>query len=208
MALKTPQVPVGTDQLVAGAMQRAVQSGALSQSLAAAAAGGGPTPLRTAAPHEVFVMRLDDIVDDRGIQASAQSVGWRVLVVDGQAAVAAVEFDASAAGAGGGAVPTATEFKAFNVGRFVQGTVEGIERAEAAAQVKANDYEVRLLEVPAIYLVVLWLHRPDDDWFVPLKPAPNNLATDRLYSEQELLSEIQPLAQRKQHEDNSPRSRP
>lgn len=35
-----------------------------------------------------------------------------------------------------------------------------------------NPYELRLLRIPALYVMALWLHSPTDDLLVPLEPSP------------------------------------
>jgi hypothetical protein len=210
--LKIPIMPAGTEQMVTQAIHRGRQLGMLPPVPAAAATGGGAAaPLSSAAPHPVFTMGLQDLLAGRGVAASARPAGWRVLVLAGQTAVAAVEFEAAPAAGGGGAAggaPVAATFKSINQGRFVEGTVDGIRRAEADPKVRQHDYEVRLLEVPAVYLTAVWLHRPGDDLFVPLDPAPAGLNAGQVYGEQDLLRAVQPLARQQHQRDNAPQGPP
>ncbi|MEK8108192.1 hypothetical protein NKG94_30935 [Micromonospora sp. M12] len=39
-------------------------------------------------------------------------------------------------------------------------------------QLQAAGYELRLLRIPALYLMALWLHSPLADLLVPLEPSP------------------------------------
>ena len=206
MALRIPVAPAGMEQIVRNAMARSAGALGLAGPQMAGMAGGGA--LAPAAPHEVFSLGLDDIAENRVI-AAARPMGWRVLVVGGQGAVAAIEFDAAGGGATAGGGPVAGSFKNINEGPFVEATVEGIHAAEAESKVQQRDYEVRLLEAPAIYLVALWLHRADEDLFRPLgKHMPEGLQGDRFYNEKDLLAAIQPLAKRRQTQDDRPQGSP
>ena len=57
----------------------------------------------------------------------------------------------------------------------------------------AGNYEVRMLRVPALYVVALWLKDldGDDDLIVPLVPAPAFLEAGRAYREAEFLDTLE-----------------
>ncbi len=50
-------------------------------------------------------------------------------------------------------------------------------------QIAKADYELRLLKVPAVYLVALWLHGGNEDILIPLGQPPAGLKKNRPYTE-------------------------
>ncbi len=163
MPLRTPAPPASADQAARGAFQAAADARAFRLPALRNATG----PLQLAQPHQVFTLGLDDLAAGRGL-AAARPTGWRYLVQDGGNAVAAAET--VAAGPGDGHV-----FSAFNEGRFVASTAEAIQAAGESPETSQDDFEVRLLHVPALHVMALWLHGQDaaaGDLLMPLEPSP------------------------------------
>jgi hypothetical protein len=139
--------------------------------------------LSLAAPHQVFHLALFDVVGLR-LSDHARPVGWRFIVVDKSRAVGAVEVredDGDAAG---------YVFSHFNSGQFVDSTVEAFARLEELGR---EPHDIRLLEVPALYVQALWLHGSTDE-YMPLRPAPSPLEPYRIYSADEFWRHLAPLA--------------
>ena len=147
----------------------------------------GGAGLHLALPHPVYALGTDSIVARRAISA-ARRTGWRALVDKGGEVIAATEVSRRRAGSYGGAV---------NRGRFVAATVTHVLRLEEELADKQEDFEVRLLRVPAICVVALWLHvrrsHPGHDVIVPLTDV-GPLAEGRQLSPTEFLDLIRPLA--------------
>ena len=129
---------------------------------AMAAAATGP---EIAAPHAVYTFGLSDIA--KGKLSAAKRVGWRYLVMQQDAAVAAAQVNQ---GAGGTA-----SFSHLNSGPFVAGTKEALEFTESLPDVQRDNYEVRLLSIPALYQMAIWLHGKTKDLLVPV-PSPTQQA--------------------------------
>lgn len=120
------------------------------------------TPLSPELPLPVYV------VHDLSGQAAAQLTGWRFLLHDGDHTVGTA--DAKPAGEG-------WAFSHFGAGPYATST----ERALGRADLLSGPYEPRLLSVPQLYMLTLWLHGPgtssqhetlaDADLIVPLAPA-------------------------------------
>jgi hypothetical protein len=143
--------------------------------------------LALAAPHDVYTLGLDAIA--RGARLTdAEPVGRRFLVMDEDRAVAAAEV-ADEEGSG---------FQA-NEGRFVRATAEAIRRAEADPELADGRYELRLLRIPALYLMALWLSDDDGrgDRVIPLEPAPQPLQAGESYVPEELLALLRGPARRR-----------
>jgi hypothetical protein len=116
-----------------------------------------------AAPHEVYTLDLADVAN--GLKG-AKATGWRYLVMEGDNAVAAAELDRPAKGSKGN-----PEFSNLNTGGFVSSTYEAIHTAELLPEVKKADYQVRLLQIPAVCSVALWLHGKSQDLLLPLQSS-------------------------------------
>jgi hypothetical protein len=139
-----------------------------------ALAGAAPGDLAQSVPHEVFTLGLDDLRAGRSM-AGARSTGWRYLLREGDQVVASAET-------------AGTAFSHFNRGPFVASTAAALQAAEAAPQAQARSYDLRLLHVPALYTMALWLHADGgDDVLVPLDPAPPGIDANHPYPADELL---------------------
>jgi hypothetical protein len=134
-----------------------------------------PQDLGLAAPHGVYTLALDDIAQRRGL-AAAQFSGWRYLVQDGDRTIASAEATAGQDGA-----PPA--FSQLNEGPFSSGTADAIQYAEALPQLRQDTFELRLLRIPALYVVALWLKEDSGtvDLIIPVAPAPPQLRAESVY---------------------------
>ena len=150
--------------------------------------GTQPAELDPSLPHPVFNLGLSDLTRRAGGGlGAARLTGWRYLLRSQQQVVASAET----VSAGGGR----EEFSHFNQGPFVGGTAAALEAAQAIPETQDRSYELRLLHVPALYAMALWLHADDggDDVLIPIQPAPPGIEANRPYPAQELL---QALAER------------
>ncbi|MEU6403204.1 hypothetical protein [Streptomyces sp. NPDC046985] len=111
---------------------------------------------------------LDRITPD-GI-SQTRLAGWRFLIRSGEQAVAAAETQLTADG---------WAFSHFFEGPYVTSTERALRQAETLSQ----PYQPRLLSLPGLYMLTLWLHgdlsddgaggHPDGaDLLIPLAPAP------------------------------------
>jgi hypothetical protein len=138
------------------------------------------------APHHVYVLRLDEILQAKDAMAALiharRPVATRFLVRDATHVVAAVEVgDATGSGL------------AVNTGDYVSGTVFAIELAEQRDDPPIA--EMRLLRVPALHLTALWLSAADHaDLLIPLDPAPPPLDANEFYTPLELVAQLISLA--------------
>lgn len=119
--------------------------------------------LDVSTPHQVFTLGLDDIESGAGLDA-AQPVGWRYLVAAGGEVIASAEVGQNPDGS-----PQPAQ---FNEGRFVEATATAVRSARALPQLEKAAFELRLLRIPSLYLMALWLHSPATDLLVPLAPSP------------------------------------
>ncbi|MFC8507990.1 hypothetical protein ACFU3J_34020 [Streptomyces sp. NPDC057411] len=111
--------------------------------------------------------------------------GWRFLIRNGDRAIAAADTMLT---------PDGWSFSHFFEGPYVTAT----ERALIQAEALLTPYQPRLLSVPELYMLTLWLHADTEadgdsvvpgaaDLLVPLSPAPPGIAANRPYRVADLL---------------------
>ena len=111
--------------------------------------------------------------------------GWRFLIRCGERSVAAAETRLTADG---------WAFSHFFEGPYLASTEHALRQAEVMQQ----PYQPRLLSIPALYMLALWLHGDcaadaatgtpaATDLLVPLAPAPPGIAAHRPHRAAELL---------------------
>ncbi|MCX4999529.1 hypothetical protein OG739_07020 [Streptomyces longwoodensis] len=142
-------------------------------------AAQGPTTPELPLPVHV----LDRITPEG--QAVTRLAGWRFLIRSGERAVAAAETRLT---------PDGWAFAYFFEGPYIASTELAVRQAESTAQ----PYQARLLSVPGLYMLTLWLHGDcasdgtgghpaPADLLVPLAPAPPGIAAHRPHRVAELL---------------------
>jgi hypothetical protein len=198
MKLTTIAAPAGADRVMAEALTHANV-----RKMAMASGGAPPVNVRPALPHAVYTIPLDRLAAGDQLVA-AQASGVRMLMTDGAAVLGAVSM-----GAAGG---TAQFEGVTHEGPFVEGVEGAVRFAETAPQGASASYEVRLLQVPALYVLAVWLHGAKDDLFVPVEhphsPLPAGLQGNRLYTAPQFFQPLQTAAQARLDFDNSPQGSP
>ncbi|MER6408868.1 hypothetical protein ABT269_36490 [Streptomyces viridosporus] len=117
--------------------------------------------------------------------SATRLAGWRFLIRCGDRAVAAADTVLT---------PDGWTFSRFFEGPYVTSTELALRQAEALTQ----PYQPRLLSVPGLYMLTLWLHGDPTadaatghpaatDLLVPLAPAPPGIAAHRPHRVAELL---------------------
>ena len=138
-------------------------------------------PITAELPLPVHVL---DRITPAGASTS-RLTGWRFLIRSGDRAVAAAETKLT---------PDGWAFSHFFEGPYIASTERALHQAEAMKQ----PYQARLLSVPELYMLTLWLHGDitadgaeghpaETDLLVPLAPAPPGIAAHRPHRVAELL---------------------
>lgn len=160
------------------AEQRALRTPALR--------AAGPDQLDLVEPHEVYTLGLDDLASTAGLDA-ARPTAWRYLVRDSERVVAAAESVVDAT-----ATHTVVQ---VNEGPFVAATAAALTAIRGDARVQAQAFTQRLLHVPALHAMALWLHHDGpDDMLVPLAPFPADVPTGRPLPAAQVLTALSGLA--------------
>ncbi|MDG9726089.1 MULTISPECIES: hypothetical protein [unclassified Streptomyces] len=142
---------------------------------------GAQGPATPELPLPVYVL---DRITAEGVTAT-RLTGWRFLIRCGDRAVAAAETMLT---------PDGWAFSHFFEGPYVASTERALRQAESIPQA----YQPRLLSVPGLYMLTLWLHGDcaadaaaghpaATDLLVPLAPAPPGIAAHRPHRVAELL---------------------
>jgi hypothetical protein len=139
----------------------------------------GPTT-----PELPLPVHILDRITAEGVTAT-RLTGWRFHIRCGDRAVAAAETMLT---------PDGWAFSHFFEGPYVASTELALRQAESVTQ----SYQPRLLSVPELYMLTLWLHGDctadaatghpaATDLLVPLAPAPPGIAAHRPHRVAELL---------------------
>jgi hypothetical protein len=155
--------------------------------------------LYLAAPHPVHALGLRALAEGQGLEA-AELTGWRYLVQRRERTIASAELH--------GADPGTPEARALelNEGPFVRATETAIDDLAERPELAEATYELRLLRIPAVYVIALWLRAADGDGdlLVPIGETPPEVEAGRLYRPEELFSALQEQARRQLEFDSSP----
>jgi len=149
----------------------------------------------------IYVLGLDSF--ERGDINDASLVGWHYVVAD-KAGNAGVDVYVDNK-------QTRHTFGAVNRGAIVDETVAQLSSArEDARYAEERDYEVRILRVPALYLVALWLkaYQAGHDRFVSVGPALSTLAAGSGHSWSELHQRLRMQAQARIRNDIPAKGQP
>jgi hypothetical protein len=166
-----------------------------------------PEELLQAEPHPVFFVPLDALSEGK-LLGAATHTSWRYLIVRGETAIAEAELSAKQRGSKGGSAKE-LEFLGLTQGPFTIGTIEALSAAEKLDRVAKADYELRLLKVPGVYLVALWLHGENDDLLIPIGDPPGGLKKNRPYSEGDVIKGLREIAaQTKRFHDSYAENQP
>ncbi|MER6099858.1 hypothetical protein ABT154_29165 [Streptomyces sp. NPDC001728] len=160
------------------------------------AALGSPTAVREArtpalraaqgplSPEHPLPVHILGVAGAPGHAPRTRLAGWRFLIRSGDRAIAAADTMLTLDG---------WSFSHFFEGPYVAAT----ERALLQAEALPGAYQPRLLSVPQLYMLTLWLHAepeedvtaapPAADLMVPLAPAPPGIAAHRAYRVADLL---------------------
>ncbi|MFJ1970375.1 hypothetical protein ACIO93_17045 [Streptomyces sp. NPDC087903] len=139
----------------------------------------GPTTPELPLPVHVL-----EQITPAGVPAT-RLAGWRFLIRCGDRAVAAAETMLT---------PDGWAFSRFFEGPYIASTELALRQAETVQQ----HYQPRLLSVPGLYMLTLWLHGDhtadgatghpaDTDLLIPLAPAPPGIAAHRPHRVADLL---------------------
>jgi hypothetical protein len=151
------------------------------------ALGAPDAKLAVAAPHDIYNLPLSAVAESAPPDR-AKPVGRRALVTNQGEPIATVELPD----------PDGESGVVTTHGPFTESTAAAVGSVQSESKVADGEYELRMLRVPGIYLMALWLKdkQGQDDIFVPLAPAPAGLDAGTQYSWNELQTQLKGPATR------------
>ena len=194
------QLATGNHDHAMSLVEKALRRHSGATPAAARAVGGIGGHVKVVLPHPVFDLGLDQVLGEKTLDDASRR-GWRYLVMQGPTAIAAAEVAPDASGG--------ETVSAVNRGAFVAATLIELRRAEQLQSVQHGSFELRLLRIPALYIVALWLKDTpgDGDLLIPLEPVPNYLQRGQKYPAQQFLELAQRAAAVQANFDSRPVSR-
>jgi hypothetical protein len=179
MSLIVPQPPAESLEIVRAALERQVGQKSIAGEVLSATGAGN---LAVALPHQVYFIGLEDIAEGN-LLAAARLGRWRYIMLKDDNPTAAAEISINRDS-------KALKFSNINRGVFIEGTIEAIRSAERLDEVQASDYELRLLNIPAMHVVAIWLHG-EQDILIPVQGSHSSLNPNAPYTEHEFLKALQ-----------------
>ena len=134
-------------------------------------------------PHQVYVLTLADIVSGKS-PADARFTGWRHIIANGGRKFAA-EIMGDEQGQN-------QQFAGTHEGALVKSFLATLRVMQKHKIVAGRTYELRLLKIPALYVMALWLKSLNDadDLIVPLAPTHHALKPGKPYTRKEFMDVI------------------
>jgi len=163
-------------------LSAAPHDSAMSRSVTA-----GAPEVKVTQPHRVFSATIDDVLRGR-VLVNARETTWLYFLVhqDNEPFAAAEVRD--------------HELLHVNEGPFIKGTADAMTAAVDVAAAQSPDYELRLLRIPALYTVAVWLAASGEDVLIPAEPAPPPLVAKQAYAEAAFTDALRPLAELRRYE--------
>lgn len=159
MPLNLPGPPSGVPDQVMSKLHTFADGGKFTTP---ALRGAQKDQLALSTPHQVFTMGRDDVTSGGGLDR-ARPVGWRFLIHEGGRVIASAETTP---------LPDGTHEVSETVeGPFDAATDNAVTAVRNLPQLQGDNFELRLLRIPAVYIMALWLHSPSTDLLVPLAPS-------------------------------------
>ena len=133
-------------------------------------------------PYKSFVADARDVLADR-ILIDARETTWRYFLThsDGEPFAVADVIDSEVSG--------------VNEGPLVQASAAAMIAAEDFASGRESNYELRLLHLPSVYAMAVWLKAPGEDVIFPVAPAPTPLIANMPYGEEAYAKALRPVAE-------------
>jgi hypothetical protein len=137
MAIRSPQGPAGAPNSIGKAMRDLGLRGPLES-----------LTISASQPIPVFSLQLDEI--GPGFLGRARRSGWRYLLA-GRKSAADVDDNA--------------EFDGIVHGELPDLLMQACQHASSLFEARPEQFEARILEIPALYVVALWIFGPEQVFF-------------------------------------------
>ena len=141
-------------------------------------------------PHLVYGVSLEDLATGQGLEAAVPR-RLRFLILSDQSVLGGVEIALDDVGNPGNVTNL---FRGPSIEEFTR-IIEGVERRDV---VREGSFELRLLSIPPLHTLAVWLKddAEAEDILIPISPAPAPLRAGEPHSSPELLRALAEPAQR------------
>ena len=182
-----PEPPEVREVLTSG-LRRMASQNAFSTPLLGGMASPQLDTLEQGQGIPVYHLGLTTINDETNL-GTAVLTTWRFLLTQNNVTIASADV-----GVGEGREPV---FAQVNEGRLVEGLAQAIKAIQEFIAAAEDEFEVRLLSVPALYTLALWLVNTGghQDLIVPIAPVSLPVRPNVPISIEEFLSELRKAAQ-------------
>jgi hypothetical protein len=162
-------------------------------------AASTPSQISVTSPHAVYNIDLDEIVENKPLSA-AQFTAWRFIVASNPSQPAAAEMHGDPNG-------DHASFSSVNDGPFVAGTIAAFKSVAEDPAFATGDWEGRLLRIPALFVMAVWIHNKTtgEDMLRPIAPTPNFLNANTTYTWPQFLEALEGPARGRLSSDDRPR---
>ena len=157
-----------------------------------------PSQIKIASGHPVYNIGLTDILSNKPLSAMPLTA-WRFIVDSGASDAAAAEtFSDTHKGT--------ASFASVNSGPFVAGTIAALAGLSTDPAFAKGDWEIRMIRVPALYIMAVWAHEKNsgNDIIRVTAPVPDYLDQKKSYTWNEFRAALEEPAKQKLAFDDSP----
>lgn len=161
----------------------------------AAFAAAMPESITLPKPLPLYRSTLEAAAEGRVLK-DAQASGWQYLVLENEkpTALAEVEFTKQ----------KKYEFSNLARSSFSRATAPGLALAVSVGAQISEELSLRMLRVPAVYTVALWLHGETIDRIIPLPPTHRFLEPFQVYTGEKFAERLIAAAERQRGQIQEP----
>jgi hypothetical protein len=133
-------------------------------------------------PLPIYTLGMDELTSKS--LNNAQIKGWQYVAFQDDEPVGGAELDINE--------DSELRFSNLNSSPYNIESVRMIMEAEQSDIVIEKDFEARLLKIPDLYVIAVWLHNEEEDILIPLLPTNENLESNKMYSPETLFEDLGP----------------
>jgi hypothetical protein len=182
MTIRTPQGPAGGRSVIAAALADIRGNPEVSLALAK----GAPEALD---PIRTYTVDLGAVVAG-DVMGAAKPAGWSYLVTFG-------DGDDMAIAELSGIPSSKVQFQSLTRGHIALRLAEALRVAEQVAGRETAESDVRLLDIPPIYISAVWLHGKKRDRFIPFLDESRKQKNFNIAVDEKFLQRVATLAEQR-----------
>ena len=143
--------------------------------------------LSVADPQPIYTSTINALLAGR-LLADAYLSGWQYVLISGEQPQGVIEV--SDKPAGGESPMTFDVLRSREYAEAMNNVIRHAEEIE-------GEYDLRILRVPAIYLLAVWLQAGRENWLLPLVPPSSQSLMGGIFSEGDLAKKLEHLASKR-----------